>query len=284
MKTGLVLEGGGSRGVFTSGVLDVFMERGLAFDYCAGVSAGAGNAMNFKSRQAGRAWAILGGTDPHVYYGMSQARKSGRMLNLDFLYNTMSFQGPLPFDFHAYYENPMVCEYVLTCCETGQAAYFQEAVYQKRLVEIVKASCSLPGLCAPVKIGDAHYLDGGIADAMPVFRALNQGCEKVVLVTTKPAENLQPTDYTRQRTLLRRLYKGKYPAFYAALMTRVKRYFAQLDEILELEKEGQILVIRPRICNVRTLEKDAEQLGVYYRHGRQTAEEQWQALQAYLER
>ncbi|HIT34270.1 MAG TPA: patatin family protein [Candidatus Faecousia intestinigallinarum] len=282
MKTGLVLEGGGSRGVFTSGVLDVFLERGLTFDYCAGVSAGAGNAMNFKSRQAGRAWTILGGTDPRVYYGMSQARKSGRLLNLDYLYDTMSYEGAFPFDFHAYYENPMVCEYVLTCCETGQAAYFQETVYQKRLIDIIKASCSLPGLCSPVRLGEEHYLDGGIADAMPVFRALNQGCEKVVLITTKPAENLQPTDYSRQRTLLRQLYKGKYPAFYAALMTRSKRYFAQLDEILELEKEGQILVIRPQICPVRTLEKDAEQLGVYYRHGRQTAEESWPALEAYL--
>lgn len=282
MKTGLVLEGGGSRGVFTAGVLDVMQERGLTFDYCVGVSAGAGNAMNFKSRQAGRAFRITGGTDAQTYYGLSQARKSRRLLDLDYLYHTLSYEGEMPFDFGAYYKNPMVCEYVLTCCETGQAAYFRENVYQKRLLEIVKGSCSLPGICPTVTLDGLHYMDGGIADPMPVFRAMSQGCEKVVLVTTKPAENLHPTDYTRLRPVLRKLYKKRYPAFYACLMTRVKRYFAQLDEILELEKEGQILILRPQVCNVKTLEKDLGQMQIYYRHGRQTAEDGWEALEAYL--
>ena len=168
MKTGLVLEGGGCRGVFTSGVLDLFQERGLWFDYCVGVSAGAGNAMNYKSCQPGRALALSAGEDSPVYYGFSQARKSGKLLDLDLVYNRLSFEPPYPFDFARYYENPMACEYVVTCCETGQAVYLEETVYRKRLVDIVKASCSMPGLCAPVEIDGAHYLDGGIADPMPV--------------------------------------------------------------------------------------------------------------------
>ena len=282
MKTGLVLEGGGCRGVFTSGVLDLFQERGLWFDYCVGVSAGAGTAMNYKSHQPGRALALSAGEDSPVYYGFSQARKSGKLLDLDLVYNRLSFEPPYPFDFARYYENPMACEYVVTCCETGQAVYLEETVYRKRLVDIVKASCSMPGLCAPVEIDGAHYLDGGIADPMPVFRALARGCDRVVLVTTKPADNLHPTDYTRLRPLMSRLYRRRYPAFYAALMTRIPRYFAQLEEILALEREGQVLLLRPETCDIRSLEKDKERMRRYYDHGRDVAEKRWEALTRFL--
>ncbi len=280
MKTGLVLEGGACRGIFTSGVLDVMMERGMTFDYCVGVSAGAGNAMGYKSRQVGRVFRMTTGDVP--YYGLSQAKKSKKLLDLDLLYTDMSFDPKDPFDFKTYYQNPMECEYVLTCCETGEAAYFSENVYQKRMIQIVKASCSMPGICSPVELDGKHYLDGGIADPMPVFHALNKGCDKVVLVTTKPMENLHPTDYSRLRPLLSKLYKGKYPMFYGKLMTRVKRYFAQLDEILELEKEGQILVIRPEVCNIKSLEKDRDKMKEYYLHGREVAEKEWDRLEAYL--
>ena len=282
MKKGLVLEGGGSRGVFSSGVLDYLQEQGVTFDYCVGVSAGAGNAMNFKSGQTGRAHRIVGKTDAHLYYGVSQARHSGKLLDLDYLYRTMTYEGDAPFDFAAYYRNPMECEYTVTCCETGQAEYLSESVYQNRLLDIVKASCSLPGICAPVALDGKHYLDGGIGDSLPVFRAMSKGCEKVILVTTKVVSDVHPTDYSRVRPLMSRLYKRRYPAFFAALMTRCKRYFAELDEILELEKEGQILVIRPEVCNVKTLEKDAEAMQAFYEHGRAIGEAWLPKIRAYL--
>lgn len=280
MKTGLVLEGGACRGVFTAGVLDVMMERGLTFDYCVGVSAGAGNAMCYKSGQAGRSVKLT--TGETAYYGFSQARKSGKLLDLDLIYNTMSYKGEWPFDFAAYYHNPMACEYTLTCCETGQAEYLSERAYQKRLIEIVKASCSMPGLCSPVEIDGKHYLDGGIVDPMPVFRALSQGCDRVVLVTTKPAANLHPTDYTRMRPLLSKLYKRRYPVFYSNLMTRKQHYFAQLGEILQLEREGQVLIIRPETCEIQALEKDRDKMRQYYRHGRTVTENSWEQITEYL--
>lgn len=284
MKTGLVLEGGACRGVFTSGVLDVFQERGLTFDYCVGVSAGAGNAMNYKSRQPGRALTLTAGEGEPVAYGLAQARKSGKLLDLDLLYDQMSYDPDHPFDFAGYYQNPMECEYTLSCCETGQASYLGETVYRKRLISIVKASCSMPGLCAPVEIDGLHYLDGGVADPMPVFRALQKGCKRVVLVTTKPKDNLHPTDYTRLRPLMSRLYKRRYPAFYGALMTRIPRYFAQMEEILRLEREGQVFLIRPERCEIRSLEKDREKMREYYRHGRKQAEGSWESLMEFLEK
>ena len=128
----------------------------------------------------------------------------------------------------------------------------------------------------------AVYLDGGIGDSLPVFRAMSKGCEKVILVTTKVASDVHPTDYSRVRPLMSRLYKRRYPAFFAALMTRCKRYFAELDEILELEKEGQILVIRPEVCNVKTLEKDAEAMQAFYEHGRAIGEAWLPKIRAYL--
>ena len=284
MKTGLVLEGGACRGVFTTGVLDVFMDRGQTFDYCIGVSAGAGNAMNYKSRQRGRVISML--TDDHMpdYFGLSQAKKSGKLLDLDLLYDKFSFESDQPFDFAEYYDKPMECEYVVSNCGTGQADYLREKVYRKRLVNIVKASSSMPGICAPVSLDGQYYLDGGIADPMPVEHALEQGCDKVVLVMTKPASNLHPTDYSRLRVLMYRMYGRRFPEFFECMMSRIPRYFGQLDKILELEKEGKVFLIRPEECNIRGLEKDKEKMREYYRHGMACAEKNWDEMQKFLKK
>ena len=283
MKTGLVLEGGGCRGIFTSGVVDYFQEQGLRFSYCIGVSAGAGNAMNYKSCQPGRAAALTAGDQGPAYYGLSQVKKSGKLLNLDLVYGDMSFGPPWPFDFERYAADPMQCEYVVTDCRTGQALYL-EGGEPHRLVDVVKASSSLPGICSPVNVDGTPCLDGGIADPMPVHRALAQGCQRVVLVTTKPADDLHLTDYTRLRHLMARLYRRRYPAFFDALMTRLPRYFDQLSQIEELERSGQVLVIRPRVCRIHSLEKDREKMREYYHHGEQVARESWERLLAYLEK
>lgn len=282
MKTGLVLEGGACRGVFTSGVLDVFQAQGIAFDYCIGVSAGAGNAMNYKSRQPGRCFTLIAGEEDAPFFGLATLLKSGDTIDLDYLFDTLSFSGKLPFDFDTYHKNPMQCEYVLTDCLTGQPAYLAENVYHKRLTEIVKGSCAMPGFCKPRHIDGRAYLDGGVADAMPVFRALSQGCERVVLVMTKPENNLRPMDYTKLRPVLQKLYGRRYPALYEALMTRVKRYFAQLDEISKLEDRGKLFIIRPTRCEVKGLEKDRQKLRAYYAHGKAVARKQLPGMLQYL--
>ena len=280
MKTGLVLEGGGSRGVFTTGVLDLMLERGLDFSYCVGVSAGAGNAMNFKSRQAGRALSIVGGGASYI--GLDAARRTGRLLDLELVYDELSFEGDHPFDFAAYYRNPMQAEYTLTSCETGQSVFLSENVYHKRLVKIVMASCSIPGVCAPVELDGQHYVDGGVADPMPVRHAFDQGCDRVVLITTKPRDDLHPTDYRKIRHLLETLYGRKYPALVDAMMTRLPRYFEEMAWIEEEERAGRVFVIRPEHCHIHTLERDLEKLRPYYLHGRQIGEEQWDSMLEYL--
>lgn len=282
MKTGLVLEGGACRGVFTTGVLQVLSARELRFDCCVGVSAGAGNAMNFKSGQMERVIALTAGDDCEPYYGAATLRRSGKILDLDYLYRTRSYDEQMPFDFDAYYQNPMDCEFVLTCCESGKSAYFSGAAEPERLIEAVKASCSLPGICAPVALDGAHYLDGGISDPLPVQRAFSLGCDKVVLVMTKPAQSLHPTDYSRMRVLMGRLYRARYPALFNALMHRAELYSEQNERILALEKEGKLFVIRPRECEIKGLERDRAKMRAYYRHGQAVARDSWEALTRYL--
>ena len=282
MKIGLVLEGGGSRGVFTSGVLDLLLEENIPFDFCIGVSAGAGNAMCFKARQKGRAFSLLGSIEGSRYYGLAQARKSKSFVNLHLLYHTLSETGPFPFNFRAYQENPMECEYVLTCCETGLPEYLQEEHNQTRLQNIVMASCSLPGFCPPVALDGKHYLDGGVADAMPVFRAISKGCDKILLITTKPPTSLRPMDYRKMRLLMEKLYRKKYPALFHQLMTRADRYFSQLQEILELEKEGLVYILRPRSCPLKMLDTDPNKLREYYNHGRAVGKEHLAAIREFL--
>ena len=178
----------------------------------------------------------------------------------------------------------MECEYVVSCCETAQPEYLAESVHRKRLLTLVKASCSIPGLCAPVELDGKHYLDGGVADALPVHRALDKGCDRVVLVMTKPAAKVHPTDYSRLKPIMAKLYRRRYPAFYTLLMKRRERYFLQLGRILELEDQGRIYVIRPEACGVQMLEKDPQKLEEYYQHGRGAARKNWDELMAYLKK
>lgn len=283
MKTGIVLEGGACRGVFTSGVLDVMMEKGLRFDYCIGVSAGAGNAMNYKAGQHKRVYQITSGTDFKSYCGIKQVRKTGgSMLDLRMLYHTLSYEGDVPFRFADYYHNPMECEYVVTCCETGEAEYLHEEVYQRRLQDIVMASSSMPGVCLPVEVNGKHYLDGGVSDPLPVRRALEQGCDRVVLVTTKPTRNIHPTDYAKMRPILSKLYKDRYPRLFERMMNRKEQYFVHLEEVHSLERAGRIFVIRPEVCNIKSLEKDREKMEEYYFHGDAVCRKRWDALMEYL--
>lgn len=282
MKTGLVLEGGACRGVFTSGVLDVMQEKGLTFDYCVGVSAGAGNAMCFKSHQPERAFRLSAGIGCTTSFGPAQVRDSKKMVDLDHLYRTMSYQGPYPFDFFTYHNDPMECEYVVSCCETGKAEYFSEDIVQERLLEITKASSSLPVFCPPVELDGKHYLDGGICDPLPVKRALDKGCDKIILVTTKPADALHPIDYRKWRVLLQGMFRHRFPAMYDALMNRTVQYFTSLRHILEMEQAGKLIVIRPQECSVSTLEKEQSNMIAYYNHGKELAEQMWPQITDYL--
>ena len=265
MKTGLILEGGAVRGIFTAGVLDRLMENGIYYPYVVGVSAGGGNAMSYVSRQIGRTARQINAPKSESYFGFRQFVEVHKIINLD----KMAFEYPykqFPFDFDTYFGSDIDVEYACTCCETGKAEFFSEKSDQQRLLTIVKATCSVPMLCDPVEIAGKHYLDGSIADSIPIEHALEMGCDKVVIVLTKPDSSVPPTNYSRFKKVISRMYKN-YPEFVEACMTRVERYWKTVELMDRLQAEGKAFVIRPQIPTISKFEQDSSKIMELYRHG-----------------
>lgn len=271
MKTGLILEGGAVRGIFTAGVLDRLMEEGINFPYVIGVSAGGGNAMSYVSCQVGRTCRMINAPKEESYYGFRQFISSKKFINLD----KMVFEYPykqFPFDFDTYYNSGIETEYACTCLETGKAEYFSEYEDNDRLMTIAKATCSVPMLCEPVEIDGKHYLDGSIADSIPIEHALEMGCDKLVIILTKPGNATPPTDYGKFKKVIGSMYK-KYPNFVEACMTRVERYWETVKLMNELEEQGRIFVFRPSLPAISKFEKDTEKIMESYHDGYDQADE-----------
>ena len=265
MKTGLILEGGAVRGIFTSGVLDRLMENGIYLPYVIGVSAGGGNAMGYVSRQVGRTARLVNAPKEEAYYGLRQFFDSKKIINLD----KMCYEYPykqFPFDFDTYFGSDIETEYVCTCCETGEAEYFSESDDEHRLLTIIKATCSIPMLCEPVELDGKHYLDGSIADSIPIERAFERGCDKVVIVLTKPESNVAPTDYAKFKSVITAMYK-EYPAFVEACLSRVENYEKTAALMKQMEEDGRAYIIRPQIPAISKFERDSHKIMELYRHG-----------------
>lgn len=280
MKTGLILEGGAVRGIFTAGVLDRLMENGIYFPYVIGVSAGGGNAMSYVSRQKGRTCRMINVPRSESYYGLKQFLGSKKLINLD----KMAFEYPykqFPFDFDTYFHSGIETEYVCTCMETGEAEYFAEENDCERLLTICKATCSVPMLCEPVEMDGRHYLDGSIADSIPIEHALDMGCDKLVIILTKPDSSVAPTDYSKFRKVIHAMYKD-YPAFEDACLSRVERYWKTVELMEELEEQGRIYIFRPALPAISKFEKDGAKIMESYRDGYAQADNRIAELSQWL--
>ena len=245
----MVLEGGATRGVFTSGVLDYLMEQGVYTSHVVGVSAGACNGVDYVSRQPGRT------RDCMIF----------------------------PFDYETYFASEMECEMVTTNCETGQAEYMTERHDRERLMKVCRASCSMPLVAPIVNVDGVPYLDGGLTDSIPVRRAMEIGNEKIIVVLTRnPGYRKKPTSRAAA-DLYRRAYR-KYPELVRAAIRRNYEYNRQIRQVEQLEREGKIFVFCPRIPTVSRIEKDYDALLHFYEHGYQQAKRKYTQLEAYLER
>lgn len=281
MKTGLILEGGAVRGIFTAGVLDRLLEDDIVFPYVIGVSAGGGNAMSYVSRQKGRTCQMINVPRNESYYGFRQFLGSRKLINLD----KMAFEYPykqFPFDFDTYFNSGVETEYVCTCMETGKAEYLSENEDRDRLLTITKATCSVPMLCSPVALDGKHYLDGSIADSIPIEHAIEMGCDRLVIILTKPGKTVPPTDYAKFRMVIHRMYK-QYPAFEEACMTRVERYAKTIELMEQLENEGRLITFRPTLPPISKFEKDSGKIMESYRDGYSQADERIDELMDYIE-
>lgn len=263
-NTGLVLEGGGMRGVFTCGVLDAFMKHDLYFRYVVAVSAGACNGMSYISRQPRRArFSNIDLLSKYDYIGLRHLVTQGCIFDQKLLYDKFPNEY-VPFDFDTYFSSPSTFEMVTTNCLTGLPAYLTEKQNKQRALDIVRASSSLPFVSKIVEIDQIPMLDGGITDSIPVIRSMATGHHKNVVILTR---NKGYRSSERDRKIPHFIYK-KYPRLRVALSRRVAAYNEQLELVDQLEASGQIVCIRPQDpVEVGRMEKDTTKLERLYQEG-----------------
>lgn len=263
-KTALVLEGGGMRGVFTSGVLDAFMKHDLTFPYIVAVSAGACNGMSYVSHQPRR--ARISNIDylaRYKYIGLRHLVTQGCIFDRELLYDKFPNQY-LPFDFDTFFSSPMTFEMVTTNCLTGQPMYLSERHDRQRALDIVRASSSLPYVSKIVDVDGIPMLDGGIVDSIPLQHAIDMGHPTNVLVLTR---NRGYRDPGKDMKIPRFIYR-KYPRLRVVLSRRLAAYNAQLEYVERMEDEGRVICIRPeRPMEVDRIEKDIAKLERLYEEG-----------------
>ena len=263
-NTGLVLEGGGMRGVFTSGVLDGFMKHDLYFRYVVAVSAGACNGMSYMSHQPRR--ARISNIDylaRYNYIGIRHLVTQGCIFDRELLYDKFPNQY-LPFDFDTFFNNQCTFEMVTTNCQTGQAMYLSEKHDRQRALDIVRASSSLPYVSKIVEVDGIPMLDGGIVDSIPVQRAIDTGHPFNVVVCTR---NKGYRETGRDYKIPRFIYRN-YPRLRVALSRRIAAYNKQLEMIDRMEAAGQIICIRPeRPMEATRMAKDTAKLERLYEEG-----------------
>jgi len=269
-KTGLVLEGGGMRGVFTSGVLDAFMKHDLYFPYVVAVSAGALNGLSYMSRQPRRArYSNIDMLRKYDYISLKSLLTQGSIFDPNILYERFPNE-IVPFDYEAYRENPATFEMVTTNCITGRAAYLSEKNDARRMTAIAKATSSLPYVAQITYVDGVPMLDGGIVDSIPVVRAIDKGYSpNVVILTRNRGFRSSEPDIK-----IPKFFYGEYPRLRVALSHRVEEYNKQLELIERMEDWGEVICIRPeRPMEVDRLCRDVEKLERLYEEGFQLGEQ-----------
>ena len=278
--TGLVLEGGAMRGLFSAGITDVWMEAGIEFDGLIGVSAGAAFGCNIKSRQPGRAirYNKRFARDPR-YSGWRSLWKSGDIFNAQFAYHEVPAKYDI-FDDKAFDNNPLPFYVVCTDVESGQPVYKQLSKTNYDCYEWIRASASMPVVSKVVELEGMKLLDGGITDSIPLEKMIELGYERNVVILT------QPEGYVKKPNRLMpliRLSLRKYPNAVKASRDRHLMYNRQLEYVRRREKEGNALVIRPdNALEIGHIEHDAAKMQKIYDIGRKKGEETLKAVKDFL--
>ena len=283
-KATLVLEGGATRGIFTSGALDYLMERDLYFSDVIGVSAGSCNAVDYVSRQPGRTRDCMIPTDKEgkYYYGIRDFVKEKSLMNMDLIFDKYPKE-LLPFDFETYFNSEINCQIVTTNCLTGKAEYMTEDSDNDRLMNLCRASSSMPLLTPIVNIDNVPYLDGGLADSVPIRRAQQMENEKIVVILTKNQGYRKSVLSPTMQRVYKRAYKS-YPNLIRTIFRRSFEYNKTMNYLDQLEKRGEIFILRPQVKPVSRLERNKETLHAFYEHGYKYTERKFDDLMEYLEK
>ncbi|MBO5043825.1 MAG: patatin family protein [Alistipes sp.] len=266
--SGLILEGGGMRGVFTCGVLDNLMDRGIRFPYTIGVSAGACNGLSYMSEQRGRGkFSNIDLLEKYRYIGLKQLIFKGNIMDFDLLFHKFP-EEIIPYHYDKFAACKERFEMVTTSCRTGRACYYDEKMDPVRIIDIVKASSSLP-FVSPISYVDGEpMLDGGIADSIPLLRARELGFDNNLVVLTRNKGYRKP----QKPTTVPWFFYRKYPLLREAIRRRNTLYNEQIDLVERLEDKGELVVIRPqRPITVDRIERDTRKLLDLYNEGYECA-------------
>lgn len=263
---GVIDVGGGNRGAFGAGVLDYCLDKGIQFDYCMGVSAGSANCVSYIAGQKGRNLRF------YTNYNISKDAISIRnrlkyhsMLNLDFIFRTVSNEdGEDPLNYDAFVRSGQALRIVATDAETGRPVFFDKNDVERNNYRTLCASCNLPVVNRAYQLKGKAYYDGGLSDPIPVDRALRDGCDKVVVILTLPKNYFR--DDLRDRRVAR--FVRAYPRIRESIIKRSAVYNRQLKHLLDLEREGKVLIVAPRVkAEMDTLGRDKDVIEKLYYEG-----------------
>lgn len=283
MKTGLVLEGGALRTIFSSGVCDAMLEHNARMaDYVIGVSAGIAYGVNYVSKQPRRNLEVLTQyAGDRRYMGMRNLldRRNRCYFGLEFSYETIPNK-LIPFDYDAFAAFEGQVEAVVTNLDTGCAEYLSVPRRDEKFL-VLQATCALPMMFPIYDLDGKPCMDGGASDSIPWERALSMGCDKIIVVMTRPRDYVKGPE--RMMGLIRRKYKA-YPKFVAAMQNRAKQYNASRERLFQLEQQGKALVIAPKSTHgISRIERDKEKLRMLWGEGYQAAVERMDEIEQFLE-
>lgn len=267
MKLGVVDVGGGLRGIYAAGVFDYCLEQGIQFDLCIGVSAGSANAASYVAGQRARNYSFyIDYPFRRQYMSVRNFLFKGSYLDLDYVYGTLSNSGgENPLDYPAIVRNPAELIVVATNALTGRVRYFDKADLKQDDYSILKASSAIPFVCRPCEVEGVPYYDGALSDPVPVERAFYLGCDRVVVLLSRPRGIPRPSG--KDEVFAKRIQK-RYPLAAEALRRRAERYDEGVAAAERYEAQGKALIVAPDdTCGLETLTKDKESLERFYEKG-----------------
>lgn len=271
-KVGLILEGGGMRGIYTAGVLDFFIDKNIDVDLVIGVSAGGCHAASYLSKQYKRAYHTnIDYINDKEYLSFKNLIKTGSIFGMDLMFNKIPNELYL-YDYETFNKSKTKFIVVATNCETGNAEYF-ELKDMKKDIAYLQASCSIPMFSNTVNIDGYKLVDGGVADSIPIQYALNQGYKKNIVILTR--DKTYRKKKVKFSTFIRNRYK-KYPNLVKSIENRHINYNKSLDLVNSLEQKGSALIIRPKSpVKVSQIDKNIDKLTQLYSDGYNDAKESY---------
>lgn len=281
-NTGLLLEGGAMRSIFTAGVLDCFLDKEFFVPNVLTTSAGAYAGINYISKQKGRVLETNVKTleTKEKYIGLKTFFRTGNLFDMERLFDRFPNQ-LFPFDYEEFYSSDIHFSVSTTDCQKGEAVYYSEFRDNVQLMNIMKASCSLPLISKVVDVDGVPMMDGGMIDPIPIYKAVNDGWNKIIVVLTQK-RNYRKSPNSMYGGLIK-LFYGKYPNFLNKLKERPARYNDAIETIARLEEEGRVLVISPNLQPVANNSTNIPKLIEFYRHGYELAEEKFEQIRAFAE-